>query len=159
MADTAEPTPGRPRKELRGEIVEVLENTNSRVMTLGAITDNVDGARRTVKDRLDKLEDSGPVQSEKVGNATAYWIPENTQTTTGPASTYNPTGGAQMGILTVLAWGSSILVLVSIALLFLADLVMGIGIVLGAGAIGAVFGVGVKALYDRYNTPKIESLA
>lgn len=75
MAGSHDPEPGRPRKELSGEIVELLETTDHRAMTLGMITSEVDGARRTVKDRLDSLVEDGPVRTDKIGNATAYWIP------------------------------------------------------------------------------------
>lgn len=78
MGEAPQPRTGRPKKDLEGEIQELLESTDQRAMTLGMITDEVNGARATVKDRLENLlSDPGcEIQSQKIGNATAYWIPE-----------------------------------------------------------------------------------
>lgn len=76
MGESPEPEPGRPRKNLRGEIIRVLETTDHRAMTLGMITEEVDGARATVKGRIDSLVADDIVEKDKIGNATAYWIPD-----------------------------------------------------------------------------------
>lgn len=65
---------GRPRKDVVGQITTLLTETDRRAMTLGEISDEVDAARATVKKRLDGLDERGYVESEKIGNATAYWM-------------------------------------------------------------------------------------
>lgn len=98
MAPDADPQPGRPRKDLSGQIVDLLETTDHRAMTLGMIarSDEVDGARATVKDRLDRLVERGTIQTDKIGNATAYYILEE-PTPTAAAYGGGGNGGAVDG--------------------------------------------------------------
>lgn len=81
----SEPRTGRPPKELRGDIIDVLKTTDHRAMTLGMITneEEIDGARATVKKRLDDLLESGEIKCDKIGNATAYWYEEPEVKTSG----------------------------------------------------------------------------
>lgn len=113
MSDTAEPETGRPAKDdLSNEIVEVLGSGRKRAWTLGEIVPEVDGSRRTVKDRLDELEGEGDkIQSEKIGNATAYWVPED-EPGTAPVAKH-------LGVLAILAFGAACLAVVTIAILLI----------------------------------------
>lgn len=77
MAESGAPNPGRPRKPLADEIVDLLESTENRAMTLGMVTSEVDASRQTVKDRLDQLVESGRIESQQIGNAAAYWVGES----------------------------------------------------------------------------------
>lgn len=66
---------GRPPAVTKSELKDVLRESENRVMTLGMMTDKVDASSPTVNKRLSELVKEGEVETEKIGNATGYWIP------------------------------------------------------------------------------------
>jgi len=59
----------------------VFEESKDPVLTASEVAENVSIVRRSVYDRLRKLEDSGILESKKVGGrTTVWWYPGYTQT-------------------------------------------------------------------------------
>lgn len=88
---------GRPPAVTKSELKDVLRESGSRVMTLGMVTEEVDASHQTVNKRLQELIEDGEVKTEKVGNATGYWLPEPETSPTSKPATSPP---EEKGILT-----------------------------------------------------------
>lgn len=150
MAESAEPQPGRPRKPLSDDIVQLLETTDNRAMTLGMITEQVDGSRRTVDDRLNALVNAGRVESQKIGNATAYWIPKE------PPSAVTSDGGFADGFIYEIktnATGPSVIAMLlgTASGVILAASSSGVRMWFGA-LVSVLFALGfIGQIYYRYN--------
>lgn len=63
------------------ELLAIFENSKDPVLTATEVAEHVSIARRSVYDRLRKLEDSGVLESKKVGGrTTVWWYPGFTET-------------------------------------------------------------------------------
>lgn len=64
---------GRPKKISDEEILQVLYETDERVMTAREIGEELGETRRTLHRRLDELHDDGMVEKKKVGGRSVVW--------------------------------------------------------------------------------------
>ena len=64
-----------------GELLEIFREAEDPALTATEVAGQVSIARRSVYDRLKKLEDSGELRSKKVGGrTTVWWYPGHTDT-------------------------------------------------------------------------------
>jgi predicted ArsR family transcriptional regulator len=69
--------PGRRPEFSDDEILAVFRSSSDPVLTTSEVASQFDVTHRGVRDRLEKLEKSGTLQSKKVGaRAKVWWDPE-----------------------------------------------------------------------------------
>lgn len=73
--------PGRKPEFTDEEILAVFRSSSDPVLTTGEVASGFDITHRGVRDRLEKLEERGKLESKKVGaRAKVWWDPEHTST-------------------------------------------------------------------------------
>ena len=71
--------PGRPTDISDEEILAVFRSSSDPVLTTKEVASQFDITHRGVRDRLEKLDDQGVIESKKVGaRAKVWWDPEYT---------------------------------------------------------------------------------
>lgn len=74
--------PGRRPKITDEEILAVFRSSSDPVMTTSEVASKFELTHRGVRDRLEKLDEQGVLESKKVGaRAKIWWDPEYTTTT------------------------------------------------------------------------------
>jgi len=69
--------PGRRPEFTDDEILAVFRSSSDPVLTTSEVASQFDVTHRAVRDRLEKLEEAGRLQSKKVGaRAKVWWDPE-----------------------------------------------------------------------------------
>jgi predicted ArsR family transcriptional regulator len=73
--------PGRNPEITDEEILEVFRSTSDPVLTTAEVASEFEITHRGIRDRLEKLEKEGALESKKVGaRAVVWWDPEHTTT-------------------------------------------------------------------------------
>jgi predicted ArsR family transcriptional regulator len=73
--------PGRRPEITDEEILAVFRSSADPVLTTGEVASEFEITHRGVRDRLEKLEEKGVLESKKVGaRALVWWDPEHTTT-------------------------------------------------------------------------------
>jgi predicted ArsR family transcriptional regulator len=73
--------PGRTPEITDDEILAVFRSTSNPVLTTAEVASEFDLTHRGIRDRLEKLEKEGTLESKKVGaRAIVWWDPEHTTT-------------------------------------------------------------------------------
>lgn len=74
---------GRQNREYTtDDVIKALRESDRRYLTLSHLAEEAPVSRVTVKKRVDELEQEGKVEKEQIGNAKAYWLPENAENLT-----------------------------------------------------------------------------
>jgi predicted ArsR family transcriptional regulator len=75
--------PGRKPQFTDEEILAVFRSSSDPVLTTGEVASEFDITHRGVRDRLEKLEEGGKLESKKVGaRGKVWWDPKHTTTST-----------------------------------------------------------------------------
>ena len=73
--------PGRRPEITDDEILAVFRSSSDPVLTTGEVASEFELTHRGVRDRLEKLEEQGTIESKKVGaRAKVWWDPTYTST-------------------------------------------------------------------------------
>jgi predicted ArsR family transcriptional regulator len=73
--------PGRDPEITDEEILDVFRLTSDPVLTTAEVASEFEITHRGIRDRLEKLESEGTLESKKVGaRAIVWWDPEHTTT-------------------------------------------------------------------------------
>ena len=73
--------PGRTPDISDEEILDVFRSSSEPVLSTSEVAANFEITHRGVRDRLEKLEEKGVLESKKVGaKAIVWWDPEHTST-------------------------------------------------------------------------------
>jgi predicted ArsR family transcriptional regulator len=73
--------PGRTPDISDEEILDVFRSSSEPVLSTSEVAANFEITHRGVRDRLEKLEEKGVLESKKVGaRAIVWWDPEHTST-------------------------------------------------------------------------------
>lgn len=102
-------TPGPDEEDSREAVLRALEEADVPALTIGMVEERTDYSSRTAYNRLEELAEEGEVETAKIGNGSAYWIPDDpvdggqTRTATYHQMSAKRIGSVALGVGTVAA--------------------------------------------------------